>query len=126
MGSNTEQRHRQSAIDRLGQIVELAAQGRAALSEGADAAETAALLESLKWDVKAVLEYLEAAAREATPPSGTVFKTCSSCQRDFTTAQWADLKQIGVQRFDDPEIAPLDLRNCPCGTTLALEIKGDR
>lgn len=64
------QRHRKSAIDRLSQVVELAAQGRAALAEGADPIETAALLESLKHDVKAVLEYLELAGREEAHAAG--------------------------------------------------------
>lgn len=34
---------------------------------------------------------------------------------------WAKLKLVGVQRFDDGGPS-LELRNCPCGSTLGCEV----
>lgn len=73
-------------------------------------------------------EQLADAAGIAPEPSGCpvesapIIKTCSKCHRSLTAQEWAGLKQIGVQRFNDPENPDLSLRNCDCGTTLALEL----
>lgn len=41
--------------------------------------------------------------------------------RSYTAAEWAALPLIGFQDFGDGE--PLELRNCACGSTLAIEFK---
>jgi hypothetical protein len=53
------------------------------------------------------------------------FKTCSTCKRDISQAEWAKLPSIGHQVIPPypPENDPgevLGLKNCGCGSTLAL------
>lgn len=45
--------------------------------------------------------------------------TCS-CKRTFTQEQWDALPYVGKMIEDDPPV--LELRNCPCGSTRAVEI----
>lgn len=46
-------------------------------------------------------------------------KTCS-CGRSHSLASWRDLPYVGIQRVDgEPD---LELRNCACGSTLAIEL----
>lgn len=52
-----------------------------------------------------------------------VFKACG-CGRSYTRDQWHRLALVGIQLVDD-EMGPLELRNCPCGSTHAVDI-GDR
>lgn len=47
-----------------------------------------------------------------------IVKTCRACGTSFDAAAWAALEYKGVQNFDDLE--PLELRNCRCGSTIAL------
>ena len=55
------------------------------------------------------------------------------CSRDHTalkldSAAWRSLEWVGVQRFDGHDGEPplvLELRNCTCGSTLAIEITPD-
>ena len=50
------------------------------------------------------------------------FKGCT-CGLNFTKPEWEALPLVGVQKFEDPDIAPLELRNCSvCGTTLSVEV----
>lgn len=42
-------------------------------------------------------------------------------QLKLDDAAWALLDYVGVLRLD-PEDAPLELRNCPCGSTIAREV----
>jgi hypothetical protein len=46
-------------------------------------------------------------------------KVCGRCARSFTQAEWAALPLLGVQVFPDEK---LELRNCPCGSTLAVPL----
>lgn len=46
-------------------------------------------------------------------------KLCTRCHTVHDSASWADLPSIGRQDFG---FSVLDLRNCTCGTTLALEL----
>lgn len=48
-------------------------------------------------------------------------KTCA-CGRSFDLEAWAALKYVGVHAFEDER---LELRNCPCGLTLALDLRPD-
>lgn len=48
-----------------------------------------------------------------------VVKTCPCCGRSFTAAGWLALRYVGQQ--DDGEGGWLTLRNCRCGSTLAVE-----
>lgn len=49
---------------------------------------------------------------------GDIAHTCS-CKRTFTLAEWEALPYVGVMRDD---VERLELRNCLCGSTRALEI----
>ncbi len=54
-----------------------------------------------------------------------IIKKCS-CGRTYTEAQWKKLKKIGEQKTEADEFGPaelLELRNCPCTSTLAIEIQ---
>lgn len=51
---------------------------------------------------------------------GCIFKSCS-CGRQFTANDWLDLHSIGFMDSGD-DYTMLDLRNCPCGSTLASEV----
>lgn len=66
-------------------------------------------------------------AAETLPPGphplieASVFgiKQCPCCGSAFTHAEWKALEFVGIQSFDgDPE--ELELRNCPCGSTIAV------
>jgi hypothetical protein len=46
-------------------------------------------------------------------------KRCG-CGRCFTRAQWRELQYVGAQ-VDD--IETLELRNCPCGSTIAVVVE---
>lgn len=48
-----------------------------------------------------------------------VLKTCP-CGRTFTFDQWRELPGCG--RMDDGDGGALDLRNCPCGSTIAVDV----
>lgn len=79
------------------------------------------------------------AALGSTPPLPAPFnvldalsfpKHCKCCDRRHTAEDWSLLRYIGMQFFtlptDDPTddpIPPLELRNCECGTTLAIEVE---
>ena len=43
-------------------------------------------------------------------------KTCKCCRREFDRAGWRALKSKGL-------MDGLELRGCPCGSTLAIEVK---
>lgn len=51
-------------------------------------------------------------------------KTCTCCARAFTLSEWDDLPEVGTQP-DEPGWM-LVLRNCPCGSTLALRTEAER
>lgn len=42
-----------------------------------------------------------------------------SCDRTLTLAEWSKLPYVGVMR---DAVEALELRNCPCGSTRAVEI----
>ena len=53
-------------------------------------------------------------------------KVCACCNRGYTVAAWQQLSKRGQQIVPSLEGAPgftLDLRNCWCGSTLAVEVK---
>lgn len=43
------------------------------------------------------------------------------CGLKYTASGWAKLKLLGIQRLD-PQDPALELRNCSCGSTLAIEL----
>jgi hypothetical protein len=50
-------------------------------------------------------------------------KTCTCCKTTFTVAGWRDLPLVGVQVTKDEQgTYRLEMRNCPCGSTLAIEV----
>lgn len=51
-------------------------------------------------------------------------KACSCCGRPITEEQWEGLEYVGVQRGTE-EIPDLELRNCGCGSTLAIVVPRD-
>ena len=60
------------------------------------------------------------AAFEALQRENAVFKTCS-CGRQYTRRQWEKLPYVGEQ--DDFAGGVLELRNCPCETTLSIQAR---
>lgn len=51
-----------------------------------------------------------------------VFKRCA-CGLGYTIEEFRELTFVGID-IADPE-APLELRNCKCGSTIAIELTGD-
>ena len=52
---------------------------------------------------------------------------CSCCAAVYSPARWQRLELVGIQR--DGVVCPLILRNCTCGSTIAVEqwrSRGDR
>jgi hypothetical protein len=51
-------------------------------------------------------------------------KTCS-CGRRYTAAQWAALRDIGSQFYEDETGIwyRLELKNCECQSTMAIEFR---
>lgn len=49
----------------------------------------------------------------------TPVKTCA-CGRELTLAEWLALPHGGIWRIDTLET--LELRNCPCGSTISLPV----
>ena len=47
-------------------------------------------------------------------------KRCGCCGHEYTPAAWGRLPLVGVQPV--PGWPSIELRNCPCGTTLAVEL----
>lgn len=51
------------------------------------------------------------------------WKTCK-CGRSFTKAEWAALKLCGPQVYETVKlIITLELRHCPCRSTIAVEYR---
>lgn len=53
------------------------------------------------------------------------FKKCTCCGRLFTADEWAALDALGHMDFVDEDGTPkrLVMANCPCGSTLGIEVK---
>lgn len=54
-----------------------------------------------------------------------IIKRCG-CGRQYTDAEWKKLQKVGEQHTAADEFGPeelLELRNCPCKSTLAVEIQ---
>ena len=47
------------------------------------------------------------------------FKVCP-CGRRYTRREWDALEWVGVQEADETKV--LHLRNCTCGSTMAVEV----
>jgi hypothetical protein len=47
-------------------------------------------------------------------------KVCSKCGRSYGSGEWRGLSYVGPQ--PDPRGGVYELRNCACGTTLAVEV----
>lgn len=54
------------------------------------------------------------------PVSSPVIAHCG-CGRSFTAQDWLDLYIVGVQE-SGTDYSMLDLRNCPCRSTIAIEV----
>lgn len=51
---------------------------------------------------------------------------CTKCGRQHDPRQWQELKFVGNQPVEADEEGPayvLEMRNCPCGSTLAIDLK---
>ena len=46
-------------------------------------------------------------------------KKCKACGRVYDAKTWALLSVLGTM---DDGVQPLELRNCTCGNTLAIEV----
>jgi hypothetical protein len=48
-----------------------------------------------------------------------VVKTCSCCGQKYTAPEWGSLPLCG---YYQDEVERLELRNCRCGSTIAIEV----
>jgi hypothetical protein len=51
-------------------------------------------------------------------------KQCPNCQTVYTKETWAKLKYVGEQEDGEGEV--LELRNCPCTSTISIDISAER
>jgi hypothetical protein len=51
--------------------------------------------------------------------SAGAFKACRCCGREYSLSPWRELAYVGIQ---DDGVEALELRNCACGSTLAIEL----
>jgi hypothetical protein len=56
--------------------------------------------------------------RAAIPESEWTPKVCTCCGMVISAETWRALRYVGVQEIDDEP--DMELRNCECGTTLAV------
>ena len=51
-------------------------------------------------------------------------KTCGNCGRPIRKRSWNNLSLKGIMKGSprDPEAQDLELRNCACGSTLAMPV----
>lgn len=54
------------------------------------------------------------------PPATTVVRSCA-CGKSYDRAGWLALEYVGIQVADPDE--RYELRNCTCGSTIALELE---
>lgn len=59
----------------------------------------------------------KAVPADAVTRIGDFHVVCTCCGRTFEAAQWARLSDLGVQNYSDG--IALELRNCPCGSTIS-------
>jgi len=52
------------------------------------------------------------------------FKVCG-CGREHDAASWSDLPLVGFMDLDADGDERLELRNCPCGSTVAVELPAE-
>ena len=56
-------------------------------------------------------------------------KVCRCCWREYSRPAWEDLLEVGTQPDEVDALGQewaLELRNCPCGSTLAMRIPVQR
>lgn len=51
-------------------------------------------------------------------------KLCPCCSAVYSAKTWAELPLVGEKALTDGEPV-LSYRNCPCGSTLAIELPAD-
>lgn len=52
---------------------------------------------------------------------GKVVKTCK-CGRSFSSPEWSGLRHVGEQVTESERLVyRLEMRNCPCGSTIGIE-----
>lgn len=61
------------------------------------------------------------AATSFAPPSVDVIRRCG-CGQAHSRSGWASLRYVGP--MDDGAGGRLELRNCRCGSTLAIQVDG--
>lgn len=51
-----------------------------------------------------------------------IFKTCPRCGKKFTEKEWNQLQDLGTHVDEEDGIRYLlNIRNCPCGSTIGIE-----
>lgn len=65
-------------------------------------------------------------AQEEAFPEETWPKACSCCKRAISEDDWESMDYVGIQKGDaDIGVPDLELRNCGCGSTLAIVVPRD-
>ena len=73
-----------------------------------------------------MIQYLLDDNTDDWKPWNKGFKRCSCCSKCFTRTMWAKLEYVGIQPFcpyNESEPSDLELRNCACGSTLAVGLR---
>lgn len=72
----------------------------------------------LRYDALAAEpEHVKESPQDAVTRIGDFHVVCTCCGQTFEAAQWARLSDLGVQNYSDG--IALELRNCPCGSTIS-------
>jgi hypothetical protein len=55
-------------------------------------------------------------------PSSPPVAACRCCEVAISAARWSEMPFVGIQ-FGEEDDPALELRNCVCGSTLAIEVQ---
>jgi len=50
-------------------------------------------------------------------------KRCRKCGTAHSREAWAALRYVGLQDLSEGEV--MELRHCPCGSTIGIEVQAD-
>jgi hypothetical protein len=82
-----------------------------------------AMLDDDSPTVRIDREELDVLLQVSTPASawtpGPVVARCTCCTMSYTQAAWGGLHYVGIQ--DGGALGCVELRNCACGSTIAVE-----
>jgi hypothetical protein len=54
-----------------------------------------------------------------------IIKVCS-CGQEYTLEEWSALPYVGLFDIDEDDDQAAEMRNCPCGSSIAIELRQHR